>query len=206
MSITPAVDAKTLPLSLFRRRPPALQWQIRQKGIVMHPMPNAAVALVLVPLVLWRMYSRIKRLTTRQRSKVWRHRTTLVFFPLLLLLLAVMAVQTHPIALAGLAVGLPLGAWLGRTAVGKARLEQVGDDEFYFTPHAPIGMVVALLFLGRMAWRGYQYFLVPGGQQDMASSPLTLLTFGIVAGYYMLFAFGLLAWRKRSTPLPVPAQ
>jgi hypothetical protein len=171
----------------------------------MHFMPNAAVALILVPLVLWRVVSRIKRLTTRQRSQVWRHRTTLVFFPLLLAALALVAVRTNPVALAGLAVGLPLGAWLGRTAINKARFEQVGADEFYFTPHAPIGMVVAALFLGRMAWRGYQYFLVPGGQQDMASSPLTLLTFGIVAGYYMLFAFGLLAWRKRSAPDPLTA-
>jgi hypothetical protein len=171
----------------------------------MHSMPNAAVALVLVPLVLWRMYSRIKRLTTRQRSQVWRHRTTLVFFPLLLALLALMAVQTNPIALLGMAVGLPLGAILGRTAVRKAVLEQVAEDEFYFTPHAPIGMVVAALFLGRMAWRGYQYFLVPGSQQDMAASPLTLLTFGILAGYYIVFAFGLLAWRKRSTPVPITA-
>lgn len=171
----------------------------------MHSMPHAAVALILIPLVLWRMYSRIKRLTTRQRSKTWRHRTTLVFFPLLVLVLAALALRTNPIALAGLAVGLPVGAMLGRTAIGKAHLEQVGPDEFYFTPHAPIGMVVAVLFLGRMAWRGYQMFMVPGAQSDYTSSPLTLLTFGIVAGYYIFFALGLLAWRKRSAPAPVPA-
>jgi len=171
----------------------------------MHPMPHAAVALILIPLVLWRMYSRIKRLTTRQRSKIWRHRTTLAFFPLLVLVLAALALRTNPIALAGLAVGLPLGAVLGRTAIGKAHLEQVGPDEFYFTPHAPIGMVVAVLFLGRMAWRGYQMFMVPGAQSDYTSSPLTLLTFGIVAGYYIFFALGLLAWRKRSAPDPIPA-
>lgn len=171
----------------------------------MHSMPHAAVALILVPLVLWRVVSRIKRLTTRQRSRTWRHRTTLVFFPLLVLVLAVLALRTNPIALAGLAVGLPLGGFLGRTAIGKARFEQVGADEFYFTPHAPIGMVVALLFMGRMAWRGYQMFLAPGGQQDYVASPLTLLTFGIVAGYYIFFALGLLAWRKRSAPVAIPA-
>jgi hypothetical protein len=171
----------------------------------MHSMPPAAVALIVIPLVLWRMVSRIKRLTTRQRSRIWRHRTTLAFFPLLVLVLAALALRTNPIALAGLAVGLPLGAMLGRTAIGKARFEQVGADEFYFTPHAPIGMVVALLFISRMAWRGYQIFMVPGGQSDYVASPLTLLTFGIVAGYYILFAFGLLAWRKRSAPDPLPA-
>jgi cytochrome b561 len=171
----------------------------------MHSMPPAIVALIFVPLILWRVVSRIKRLTTRQRSQVWRHRTTLVFFPLLVVVLAVLAVQTNPIALAGLVVGLPLGALLGRMAIGKVRFEQVGDDEFYFTPHAPIGMIVAALFLSRMAWRGYQLFFVPGGQQDMAASPLTQLTFGALAGYYIVFALGLLAWRKRSAPVPIPA-
>jgi hypothetical protein len=172
----------------------------------MQHMPNAAYALVLVPLVLWRVYSRIKRLTSRQRSRTWRHRTTLVFFPLLLLALCAMAVQTNPIALAGVAVGLPVGLVLGRISIGKARFEQVGD-EFYFTPHAPIGMAVAVLFLGRMAWRGYQVFTrdPAATSQGFAASPLTLLTFGILAGYYIAFALGLLAWRKRSAPIPVTA-
>jgi len=48
-------------------------------------------------------------------------------------------------------------------------------------------------------------FMVPGGQSDYIASPLTLLTFGIVAGYYIFFALGLLAWRKRSAPAPLPA-
>jgi len=172
----------------------------------MQHLPNAAFALVLVPLVLWRVYSRVKRLTTRQRSRVWRHRTTLVFFPLLLLMFCATAIQTNPIALLALAVGLPVGVVLGRISIGKAHLEQVGD-EFYFTPHAPIGMAVAALFLGRMAWRAYQVFTrdPAATTQGFAASPMTLLTFGILAGYYMAFAYGLLAWRKRSTPLPVTA-
>ena len=169
----------------------------------MQHIPNAAFALVLIPLVVWRVYSRIKRLTSRQRSRVWRHRTTLVFFPSLLLVFCAMAAQANPIALAGLAAGLPVGLVLGRISIGKARFEQVGD-EFYFTPHAPIGMAVAALFLGRMAWRGYQIFTRdPEASQGFVSSPLTLLSFGILAGYYIAFAVGLLAWRKRHAPVPV---
>lgn len=172
----------------------------------MQPMPNAAFALVLVPLVLWRIYSRIKRLTSRQRSHTWRHRTTLVFFPLLLLLLGVTAVKTNPVALAGMAAGLAVGAVLGRISIGKASFEEVGD-EFYFTPHAPIGMAVAALFLCRMGWRGYQMMThdpaVAG--QGYAASPVTLVTFGILAGYYIAFALGLLAWRKRSAPVAITA-
>lgn len=171
----------------------------------MQHLPNAAYALILIPLVLWRMYSRIKRLTSRQRSRLWRHRTTLVFFPLLVLGLCAMAVETNPIALVGCVAGLALGVVLGRMSIAKAHFEQVGD-EFYFTPHAPIGMAVAALFLCRMAWRAYQMFTRdPATNQSYAANPLTLLTFGILAGYYIAFALGLLAWRKRSAPLPVTA-
>jgi hypothetical protein len=164
-------------------------------------LPTPVVAAVLAPLVLWRMYSRIKRLTTRQRSKTWRHRTTLVFFPLLLLVLAVVSVKTNPFALAGLAAGLPVGAVLGRIAIGKTRFEQVGAD-FFFTPHAPIGLAVALLFMARMAWRAYEFYALGSfAHHEFVSSPLTLVIFGVLAGYYMSYAFGLLSWRKRTAPV-----
>lgn len=161
-------------------------------------LSTPVVAAVLAPLVLWRMYSRIKRLTSRQRSKVWRHRTTLVFFPLLILLLAALSLQTMPVALAALAAGLPLGLLLGRFASARTQFEQVGG-EFYFTPHAPVGMLVALLFIGRMGYRAYEYYALGSlAHHEFVTSPLTLFIFGILAGYYMTFAAGLLAWRKRT--------
>ena len=161
-------------------------------------LPTPVVAAVVAPLVLWRMYSRIKRLTPRQRSKTWRHRTTLVFFPLLLLVLAVVSIRTNPISIAGLVAGLPVGAVLGRIAIGKTRFEQVGDD-FFFTPHAPIGLAVALLFMARMAWRAYEFYALGSfAHHEFVSSPLTLVVFGVLAGYYTSYAIGLLAWRRRT--------
>lgn len=167
-------------------------------------LPTPVVAAVLAPLILWRVYSRIKRLTTRQRSKVWRHRTTLVFFPVLLLMLAAASLQTAPIAVAGMGAGLAAGIVLGRFGSAGTKFEQVGDD-YYFTPNAPIGMLVALLFLGRMAYRAYEYYALGSfAHHEFVTSPLTLFIFGILAGYYMTFAAGLLAWRKR-TAAAVPA-
>jgi hypothetical protein len=166
------------------------------KEIAMLPTP--VVAAVLIPLVLWRVYSRIKRLTTRQRSKVWRHRTTLFFFPLLVLILAALALQTSPIALAGLGAGLPAGLVLARIATSRTKFEQEGDG-YYFTPDAPIGMLIALLFLGRMGYRAYEYYMLGSfAHHEFVTSPATLFIFGILAGYYMTFAAGLLAWRKRT--------
>lgn len=169
-------------------------------------MVNAPiVAIALAPLVAWRVYSRIRRLTTRQLSRVWRHRTTLVFFPLLVLALGLGAINQH-MALLALAVGLAAGVGLGNIGVSKTTFEQVGD-QYYFTPHARIGAVVALLFLGRLAWRAWEWYSTDGAiaHQDFARSPLTLGVFGILAGYYMTYAIGLLRWRKR-TQLPAALQ
>ena len=170
-------------------------------------LPTPVVAAVVAPLIVWRMYSRIKRLTTRQQSKTWRHRSSLVFFPLLVLGLAAGALTQGALPLAALAAALPLDVVLGRIAIGKTRFEQAGDD-FYFTPHAPIGMLIALLFMGRMAYRAYEFVALDSLQHhEFVTSPLTLFIFGLLAGYYMSYAYGLLAWRRKtaaSAPLLNP--
>lgn len=156
------------------------------------------VAAVLVPLVAWRVYSRIKRLTTRQHSRTWRHRTTLVFFPLLVALV-LLGAAGNPVALAAMGAGAVVGIGLGMVSLGKTVFEQV-DGKFWFTPHAPIGTVVALLFIGRMAWRAVEFYTSGGSfaSQDFIKSPVTLLVFGILAAYYMTYAAGLLRWRRRT--------
>jgi hypothetical protein len=160
-------------------------------------LPAPVVAVALTPLVLWRVYSRIKRLTTRQRSRTWRHRTTLVFFPLLLVLVG-LAGLANPLVLAALAAGLAGGAVLGSVALRKTMFEQVGE-EFYFTPHAQIGLLVASLFLARMAYRAWKFYMQADFvQHDFVRSPLTLAVFGVLAGYYITYATGLLRWRKRA--------
>lgn len=160
------------------------------------------VALALLPLVAWRVYSRIKRLTTRQRSRTWRHRTTLVFFPLLLLMLVLTSVGS-PILMMALAVAFAAGSGLGLLGISKTTFEQVGD-EYYFTPHARIGALVAVLFLARMAWRAWEWYTSNGAHQDFARSPLTLAVFGVLAGYYVTYATGLLRWRKQAATAAVP--
>lgn len=173
----------------------------------MHPLPNAAYFLALAPLVAWRIYSRVKRLTGRQRSVLWKHRATAILFSLGVLALALLAFATSLRALGGLAAGVTAGALLGHLSIAKTHFEQINDDEYYFTPHAPIGLLVAALFLGRLAWRGYTMLTAPSSQPGFMLTPLTLLTLGILAGYYTLFAYGLMAWRKRCThAVPVPAQ
>jgi hypothetical protein len=152
------------------------------------------VAAVLVPFVMWRVYQRVKRLMVRQRSQAWRHWVSLILFPALLVVLGAIALA-HPSALAGMAAGIAAGATLGVLGLRKTQYERIGS-EFFYTPNAHIGLLVSMLFVGRLLYRGYEFYVLGTAQpQDFASSPLTLLVFGILAGYYTTYAAGLLRWR-----------
>ena len=156
------------------------------------------VAAVLVPFVMWRVYQRIKRLMVRQRSQAWRHWVSLILFPALLIVLGVVALA-HPMALAGMAAGVAAGAALGVIGLRKTGYERIGS-EFFYTPNAHIGILVSMLFVGRLLYRGYEFYVLGTAQpQDFASSPLTMVVFGILAGYYTMYAAGLLRWRSTAT-------
>lgn len=161
-------------------------------------IPQPVVAAVIIPFVLWRVYQRIKRLVVRQHSQAWRHWVGVVLFPLLLLLLGVLA-AAHPLSLAAMAGGVAIGVVLGLIGLQRTVYERIGSD-FYYTPSAHIGILVSLLFIGRLLYRGYEFYVANVARpDDFANSPLTLLVFGILAGYYCSYAAGILRWRRRAS-------
>jgi hypothetical protein len=146
------------------------------------------------PLILWRVYKRVQRLTVRQKSRMWRHWFGVTFLPTFLLAMIVV-LFAQPAVLGALFGGAAAGAVLGVAAWRRMGFERVGSDYFY-TPYAPIGMVVAMLFIVRLLYRLFEMFtLGPQQMPAFGSSPLTMGVLGIVAGYYLVCASGLLRWR-----------
>lgn len=153
------------------------------------------VMLALAPLLMYRVYKRVHRLTMRQKSRVWRHWCSVTLFPLLLAVLAV-SVAMKPLVLAAMAGGAAAGALLGILALRRTGFERIGSDYFY-TPYAPIGMTIAMLFIARMLYRIYQVVTLGAAQTpNLGSSPLTMGILGIMAGYYVAYGAGLLRWRR----------
>jgi hypothetical protein len=152
------------------------------------------IMLAMSPLILWRVYKRVQRLTLRQQSRLWRHWFGVTFLPLALLAMGFF-LAAHPAALGSLAVGVAAGGALGWHALRRSGFERVGDDYFY-TPYAPIGMLVAMIFIVRVLYRVFEMATL-GPQQvpSFGSSPLTMGIMGVVAGYYLVYASGLLRWR-----------
>ena len=153
--------------------------------------------LVLVPLVAWRMYARFRRLVGRQRASRVRPWITLTVFPAIAALL-VYAVRGDVATLASLAGALAAGALLGRYGLAKTQFEATPAGLFY-TPHAPLGIALSLLFAGRIVYRLFELGALAAGSghaADLGPSPLTLALFGLLAGYYVAYAAGLAWWRR----------
>ena len=152
------------------------------------------ILLAASPLIMWRVYKRVQRLTVRQTSRLWRHWFGVIFLPLFMLAMIVMLLA-KPAVLATLLGGAAVGSVLGFVALRRMKFESLGSAYFY-TPYAPIGMLVAMLFIARVLYRLFEMVTL-GPQQAPAfgSSPLTMGILGIVAGYYLVCASGLLRWR-----------
>ena len=151
---------------------------------------------LIIPFVGWRIYTRVRRNVGRQPFHERRWKSTVIIFSVMSALLGLASMNSLP-ALGGLAGGLALGAALAVVAFKLTRWESTSEGNFY-TPNIVIGLGVTLLFIGRIA---YRIILVIGmtpaervaaGGMAAYQNPLTLLTFGITAGFYIAYNASLL--------------
>jgi hypothetical protein len=122
---------------------------------------------------------------------------TLCVFPLLVALLLV-ATVSRPLAALSLVAGVLAGAALGWYGLRLTKFEQT-DVGLFYTPSAHLGIALSLLLIARIGYRAAYLYFVPEAITEgvFARSPLTLLIFGTLAGYYIAYAIGLIRWRRR---------
>jgi energy-converting hydrogenase Eha subunit A len=142
---------------------------------------------------------RVRRHIGRQTSRAWRHWAGAIFFPLLLVLLA-LAALARPLSEAALVAGAVCGAGLGVWGLKLTRYERT-EQGFFYTPNAPLGIALSVLLVGRVLYRLAEVYAMQGHaaavqSRDFVRSPLTLAIIGLLAGYYSTFAIGLLRWRR----------
>jgi len=164
-----------------------------------HPA-SLLLPLGIAALIGWRLYSRVRRMVGRQRLSPVRPWVTLCVFPLLTLMLLA-GTLSHAYGALALVAGLVAGAALGWYGLRLTRFEQTPLGLFY-TPNAHLGIALSLLLIARIGYRAAQLYWAPAaiqeGSASFARSPLTLLIFGTLAGYYVAYAVGLLRWRRRA--------
>jgi membrane protein CcdC involved in cytochrome C biogenesis len=160
------------------------------------------VTLLVVALIAWRFYARIRRSIGRQRLSKWRPWVTVVVFPLVIMILAAASWRQQE-ALLMLGGGAIVGIVLGVVGLRMTKFEVTAKGAYY-TPSAHLGIALSALLFLRIAYRFFQMsqstdFAAP---PPPASSPLTLLLVGTLALYYMTYAVGLLRWGAATSRPP----
>ena len=164
----------------------------------MHPAGTLVPFLVALPLIGWRLYSRVRRHIGRQTLSKVRPWVTVTLFPVLAILISLGTAHAYPERLWWLAGAACVGVLLGVFGISKTRFENTPQGMFY-TPNAHLGIALSLLFTARIVYRLFQMMSSDPGAQfaspDFARSPLTLAVFGMLAGYYVAYAVGQFRWR-----------
>ena len=152
--------------------------------------------IVLAPVLVWRVYLRVKGMMKSQRSILSRHYTGVLVFTAMVLV-AASKVATRPVQLAALVMGLGAGIGLGLYGLRKTRFDKL---TLFFTPPARIGMVVAMLFFARVMQIGIGLYMDRGAPGNtFTDSPITMLMVGLLGGYFGMYSAGLIRWRRAMT-------
>jgi hypothetical protein len=162
-------------------------------------MSLTTLALIaLVPLLIWRLYSRIKNQMTRQRSIVSRHYTGLIVFAGMVLVPGT-ELGDRPFQLALLAAGAIAGIALGTYGLRRTRFEDTPEG-YFFTPPSRMGVLVAMVLVARVIYLGIEIYMNQGSNRPnprFTDSPVTMLCLGMTAAYFATFSAGLMRWRQR---------
>lgn len=163
------------------------------------------IMLPLLVLVVWRRVSRqFGRQPIRRKRMIFR----IAVFAFIGCMLA--HAGFHRVALAeGLLGGVLIGAAVGLLGLRLTRFEVDPRKGDCYVPNAWIGGLLAVLLLGRLAWRLLVVWpqmqhaaAAQAGTAAMqrlahASSPLTMLVIGLLVGYYICYYSGVLLHHKR---------
>jgi hypothetical protein len=155
--------------------------------------------LVLTPLLVWRIYARIKKQMLRQRSIYQRHYTGILVFGAMILVPAAQLLAS-PYNLAALLVGAVGGIGYGVWGLKLSRFEATPEG-YFFTPNARLGLVMAMILVARILYIGVEIYANQGKglpTPQLSDSPLTMLCVGLTSGYFACYSVGLLRWRRRA--------
>jgi hypothetical protein len=166
--------------------------------------PQVILPTLLVPLIGFRIYRRLRANFGRQTVQHTRMVVRLVILTVVTALFLAAATRSMP-ALQAAGGGLVAGLLLGVLGLRLTRFESDAQARYY-TPNAYIGATVTLLLAGRLIYRMSAIYTTPQLASSpatdpfaaMSQSPLTLTFIMLTVGYYLTYTAGVL-YKSRGT-------
>ena len=113
----------------------------------------------------------------------------------------------NPPALSMLGGAVVIGGWLGVYGLKKTRYE-INERGFFFTPPLRVAMVISLLFLARVLQIAVEFYINRQSETPhiirhdvVMQHPSTVITFGLLVGYFALYSIGMIRWRLQHKAL-----
>jgi hypothetical protein len=148
---------------------------------------------VLIPLIVWRLYSRYRKLVGRQHIRPIRLWASVIVFPLFIVLFGFLSVN-HSGALFCMFAGCLAGILLSFVGLRLTQF-QYTDGVLSYTPNAYIGLILLLILSSRIGYRFLQMTNATDQQammQGTIGSPFTSFIIGLLTCYYTLYSAGIL--------------
>ncbi|WDL95724.1 CcdC protein domain-containing protein [Alicyclobacillus sp. ALC3] len=160
---------------------------------------HSATPIIFVLLVAFALYRRVRRTVGFQKFVRSRLVTRMVLFGVVGVLILAAAV-VYPTVYVYDAIGALIGAGIAYYAIRTTAFER-RSGEWYYRPHPWIGVILIVLFVGRLAFQVYQdSALISSAASGQAANqaqlsayahePITAGIFFILIAYYIVyFAF-----------------
>jgi hypothetical protein len=169
--------------------------------------PHFIAPLIIIPILLLRVWSRMRSQFGLQPIRRKRMITRVVVFAILgALAVGYATFVRNTDLLLGFGGGMVLGAALGLLGLNLTRFELDPVKGDCYIPNPYIGALLMILFLGRIVWRfamvSPQLLDSTGAAQPLhgpgiGQSALTLGIYGLLVGYYVCYFAGLLIHHQR---------
>ncbi len=163
--------------------------------------PNV-IPFVMVPLMAFAVWRRVRGTFGRQPIQRRRMTTRIAIFSVIALVIALGGLQ-NPSLLEGLFGGILGGGVLGLVGLRLTRFERDANGADAYYPNPWIGGLLTVLLLARMGWRFFVLMPSMEGTAAAQSAPsagnsaLTFAVFGLLIGYYVVYFTGLLVHHRR---------
>jgi hypothetical protein len=214
---TSPANGRTQPAKVGVHHPAHKQHYARPRPSPKDPpemTPQALIPALLVPLIGYRVYRRLRTSFGRQPVQTKRMVARIVIFSVIAILFIALAF-TQPMSLGAAVLGLAIGGIVAVIGLRLTKFELSPQGNFY-TPHAYIGGAVSALLVARLV---YRFFIVFPTMQTAAqhaaangnpyagfqSSPLTIAILMLTAGYYITYNAGILLKVRTSSSSTPPA-